>query len=67
VRVHPSEANYLLAEVTGRDRLYEALFREGIVVRRRSEPRLKNFLRFTIGTEEENAKVISILEKVNLP
>ncbi len=54
VRVYPSDANFILAEFKDARRIYEGLSESGIIVRRRSEPRLQNCLRITVGTKKEN-------------
>ncbi len=54
VKVYPSEANFLLAEFRDPLAVYGTLRREGIIVRRRHEPRLQKCLRITIGTPAEN-------------
>ena len=63
-RVYPSDANFLLVEFADRDRVFRHLFDAGILVRRRSEERLRNCLRITIGTNEENSRLISCLKEI---
>ena len=63
IRVYPSDANFLLVEVQHAARLYERLANDGIIVRRRSEPRLANCLRLTVGTQEENDLLLHSLSK----
>jgi histidinol-phosphate aminotransferase len=62
-RVYPSDANFLLVEFAEVGKVYEGLLSRGIVVRRRSEPRLKNCLRITIGTPTENEQVLNALKE----
>jgi histidinol-phosphate aminotransferase len=62
-RVYPSDANFLLVEFAEAGKVYEHLLGRGIVVRRRSEPRLKNCLRITIGTPTENEQVLKALKE----
>lgn len=64
VRVYPSDANFLLVEFRDAHRVFETLHRAGIIVRRRSEPRLANCLRLTIGTKEENELVLSVIRSM---
>jgi len=64
VHVYPSEANFLLVEFNDAVRVYESLRGAGIIVRRRSEPRLRNCLRLTVGTSEENDLVLSNIRKL---
>ncbi len=63
VRVYPSEANFILAEFSDSVRVYEQLLKRGIVVRRRSETRLKQCLRITVGTHRENESVLRTLKE----
>ncbi|NNF82739.1 MAG: histidinol-phosphate transaminase [Flavobacteriaceae bacterium] len=63
--VWPSEANFLLVEVDKANQRYNELIELGIVVRNRSSlPGCKNCLRFTVGTEEENQKLIQALNQL---
>jgi histidinol-phosphate aminotransferase len=63
VRVYPSDANFLLVEFRNADRVFEQLYKAGIIVRRRSEPGLVNCLRLTVGTKKENDLVLSEIMK----
>jgi len=62
-RVFPSDSNFLLVEFSDVQRAYEALAAASISVRRRSEPRLQNCLRITVGTPEENDRVLRCLQE----
>lgn len=56
IRPIPSCANFILFEsknLSGKD-LYKTLFENGVVIRYFDIPRLKNMLRVTVGTPEEN-------------
>ena len=58
-RVHPSDANFLLVEVTDAGALYEFLKSCGVIVRNRSRVALcGNCLCITVGTDEENDLLI---------
>lgn len=60
--IYPSDANFLLVKVDDADKRYNELIEKGIVVRNRSTQILcDNCLRFTIGTEKENNKLIKTL------
>lgn len=63
VRRFPSAANFVLARVPDGPRAHEGLKARGILVRNLhgSHPLLANCLRLTIGTAEENAKLIEAL------
>ncbi len=61
-KVFPSDANFLLVRVKKARKLYEFLLTEGIVVRDRSNVTLcEDCLRITIGTEEENTRLVEAL------
>jgi histidinol-phosphate aminotransferase len=58
-KVYPSDANFLLVKVKEAVKLYEHLLGDSIVVRDRSKVKLcEGCLRITVGTEEENEKLI---------
>jgi len=64
-KVYPSEANFILAKVDDANLRYNQLIKKGIVVRNRSTQALcENTLRFTVGTSEENQKLISALKEL---
>lgn len=64
-KVYPSDANFLLVKVDDANKRYEQLVARGVVVRNRSsQPLCENCLRFTIGTTEENEKLINILQNL---
>ncbi len=57
--VHPSDANFLLVEVSYANGIYEYLKNAGVIVRNRSRVALcGNCLRITVGTDEENDLLI---------
>ncbi len=59
-RVYPSQANFLLVRTADADRLYEALIRAGVIVRNRSRVAgCEGCLRITIGTPEENDRMLN--------
>lgn len=61
-KVYPSDANFLLVKVTDANRLYRYLVEQGIIVRNRStQPLCQNCLRITVGTREENTKLLAAL------
>lgn len=58
--VHPSDANFLLVRVAQPRALYQYLMERGIVVRDRSTQYLcDGCLRFTVGTPDENARLLA--------
>lgn len=63
-KVYPSDANFLLVKVDDADSMYDYLISRGVIVRNRNRVKgCENCLRFTIGTPEENARVVALLEK----
>jgi histidinol-phosphate aminotransferase len=60
--VLPSDANFLAVRFDDAGTVYQRLLQEGIVVRDiRRYPKLQDALRITIGTPEENARVLTVL------
>jgi len=61
--IYPSDANFLLIKVDDANKRYNQLIKNGIVIRNRAnEPLCSNCLRISIGTFEENEKLIEILK-----
>lgn len=61
--IYPSDANFLLVKVSDAKGIYNFLLEKGIVVRDRSKVELcEGCLRITIGTPEENNKLIKELK-----
>lgn len=60
-KISPSDANFLLVEFEDAKSTYQLLFEKGIIVRDRSN-QVPNTLRLTIGTPEENRKLIAALK-----
>ena len=64
LEIIPTDANFFLARMTDADGIYQYLVRKGIVVRNRNKVNLcGNCLRITIGTNEENSKLLSALRQ----
>ncbi|AEM72135.1 Histidinol-phosphate aminotransferase [Allomuricauda ruestringensis DSM 13258] len=64
-QLYPSDANFVLAKVDNADKRYQQLLKKQVVVRNRStQPLCENTLRFTVGTPEENKKLIAILKEL---
>jgi histidinol-phosphate aminotransferase len=60
---YPSDANFLLVKFQHAQRVYEHLLTRSIVVRNRTnEPGCENCLRITVGTPEQNEKLINELK-----
>lgn len=65
-KIYPTEANFILIKVDNANKRYDELIAKGIVIRNRTtQPLCENCLRFTIGTEEENKKLIKALKEIN--
>jgi histidinol-phosphate aminotransferase len=65
-RVVPSQTNFVLADFPGKPapKLFDALLREGVVVRPMHGYGFPAAQRITIGLREENAKCLAALKKV---
>lgn len=64
-KVYPSDANFVLVKVDNANERYRQLLQKGVVVRNRTtQPLCENTLRFTVGTEEENGKLITALNEI---
>lgn len=61
-KIYPTDANFLLAEVDNANELYDYLVNEKVIIRNRNSV-VKNCVRITIGTPEENKKLIETLQK----
>jgi histidinol-phosphate aminotransferase len=62
-KIYPTEANFILIKVDDANKRYDELIAKGIVIRNRTtQPLCENCLRLTIGTEEENKKLIEALK-----
>lgn len=65
-KIFPTDANFVLVRVDDAHLRYQQLLEKGIVVRNRStQPLCENTLRFTIGTFEENQKLVNALLELN--
>jgi histidinol-phosphate aminotransferase len=65
IKIYPSDANFILAKVDDATLRYNQLLKKGIVVRNRTtQPLCENTLRFTVGTPEENKKLIIALKSL---
>jgi len=61
--IYPSDANFVLVEVTDADGIYNALVQKGIILRNRNTV-VPGCLRVTIGTPEENTLLINTLKSL---
>ncbi|MTI74849.1 MAG: histidinol-phosphate transaminase [Stenotrophomonas sp.] len=61
-RVYPSDANFLLVRLVDAEAAFQRLLVAGVVVRdQRGAPQLHDALRITLGTPEQNARVLGVL------
>ena len=64
-KIYPTEANFILVKVDNANKRYAELIAKGIVIRNRTtQPLCNNCLRFTVGTEQENMKLIEALKQL---
>ncbi|MGC1203818.1 MAG: histidinol-phosphate transaminase [Flavobacteriaceae bacterium] len=65
-KIYPSDANFVLVKVDDATKRYNQLIEKGIVIRNRTtQPGCENCLRFTVGTSEENEKLIKELLSIS--
>ncbi len=63
--VYPSEANFLLVKMNDARSVYQSLVAKGIIVRDRSRVLLcEDCLRITVGTSEEDEKLLTALREI---
>lgn len=63
--VYSSAANFLLVKMKAPDWIYQSLVKQGIIVRNRSKVKgCEGCLRFTIGTPDENDRLLNCLQKL---
>lgn len=66
-KIYPSDANFILIQVDDANERYNQLVQKGIIVRNRNNDDLcENCLRITVGTEEENLKLLKALKSLIL-
>lgn len=65
--IYESDANFILLKVDDANKRYDQLINLGIVVRNRTtQPLCENCLRLTVGTKDENNKLIEILKSLSI-
>ncbi len=62
----PSKANFILCRVIGRDarRIQEGLAERGILIRAFGAPRLRDYIRISVGTPEQDEVLVKTLEEL---
>jgi histidinol-phosphate aminotransferase len=63
-KVYPTDANFLLVKVKDPDFVYKTLVNNNIIVRNRSRI-IPGCLRITVGTREENNKLLAALKRIS--
>ncbi len=64
-KIYPSNANFILVKVDDANKRYAELIKHGIVVRNRTTQSLcENCLRLTVGTSNENRKLMYALKQL---
>lgn len=63
-KIYPTEANFILIEVKNADELYKKLIQKQIIIRNRNSA-IPNCVRITVGTPEENQKLITELKEID--
>jgi histidinol-phosphate aminotransferase len=65
LKIHPSDANFLLVQVPDANRFYEGLIEEKVIVRNRSTVlHCEGCLRITVGTREETLALLQAFKKI---
>jgi histidinol-phosphate aminotransferase len=63
-KVYPTDANFILIKVTDADSIYKYLVQKGVIVRNRTRVHLcGDCLRITVGTKDENTKLLAALRQ----
>lgn len=66
IKIYPSDSNFVLVKMDKAREVYNYLCDNRIIVRDRSKVRLcDNTLRITVGTNEENRRVVEALKRYN--
>jgi len=64
-KIYESDANFILIKVDDATKRYSELIVKGIVIRNRTtQPLCENTLRLTVGTKEENEKLMNALQQL---
>lgn len=66
--VLPSSANFVFAKpnhaTLSTQEIFGQLREQGVMVRHWDKPRIKDYLRITVGTDEQNARLIEVLQAI---
>lgn len=61
--IFPSDANFVLVEVDNGNSVYQELVNQNVIIRNRNSV-IKNCLRITVGSPDENKKLIETLKSI---
>ena len=64
-KIYPSDANFFLVETTNADLIYSELVNRKVITRNRSSM-VENCIRITVGTPEENSKLVNALKSLSI-
>ncbi len=62
IKIYPSDANFLLVEMTDANRIYNELVNQKVITRNRHSV-VQNCIRITVGSPEENQILVDALKK----
>ncbi len=66
--VYPSDANFLLVECVDAEKVFVTVKSVGLIVRdQRTQPQCSNCLRITVGTPEQNQRLLNGLASLDVP
>jgi len=63
IKIYPSDANFLLVEMTDANRIYNELVNQKVITRNRHSV-VENCIRITVGSPEENQKLFNALTNI---
>ena len=62
-KIYPSDANFILVETSDANAIYKQLVDQHVITRNRNNI-VKNCIRITVGSENENQQMINALKNV---
>ena len=62
-KIYPTDANFLLVEVDDANKTYQYLIEKKVIIRNRNT-QVDNCIRITVGTANENAKLVEVLKQI---
>lgn len=63
-KIYPSDANFFMFKTARHKELQDFVLKNGIILRsRHSMPKCQNCIRVTVGTKEQNDKLIEIMKR----